>query len=69
MTSLNHWCCAGTHPEFLFGSAGSLVMRCPKCGMDHFRNPVNILHFDHKEFCVYCGTVELHPVKNAEVSP
>ena len=27
--------------EYLTGSAGSLILACPKCGKEHFREPEN----------------------------
>lgn len=27
--------------EYLLGTAGSLIMACPKCGEEHFREPEN----------------------------
>ncbi len=59
---LNHWCCAGTHPEYEFGTAGSIVLICPQCEAMVFRNPVAILHFEKKESCLKCN-VELKLIK------
>jgi len=66
-TPLDHWCCPNEHPEWRFGTAGSLLMRCPQCGTDHFRPPVPVLHFGEKQFCVQCGDVELKAVSTGSL--
>jgi hypothetical protein len=65
----DHWCGAKAHPEYAFGTSGSLVLTCPKCSAEHFRNPVPILHGGHKEYCVECGDVVLKPVQKEQTSP
>lgn len=64
-TPLNHWCCEATHPDLAFGNAGSLVLRCPHCDADHFRNPAQYLHTDQLDYCVHCRT-ELLPVPKGQ---
>ena len=49
--------------EYCFASFGSIIMDCPKCGQVHFRNALNVLYNNHKEFCVYCDSIELIPRK------
>lgn len=51
---------------YIYGTAGSLVMICPKCGRDHFRDAHRVLVLGHKEYCVWCGDVELAPAREED---
>lgn len=48
--------------KYVYGSAGSLLMECPICKKCHYRESINVLHFQHKEYCVWCSDIELVPV-------
>ena len=49
--------------ECVFGSGGGgLVMICRECGRQHMRGAYQVLEMGHKEYCVWCGKVELKPV-------
>lgn len=41
-TPPDHWCCPAAHPEYVFGTAGSIVLTCPRCDRDHFRDRINL---------------------------
>lgn len=41
-------------------------MVCPRCDRDHFRDAFRVLVLKHKEYCVWCGDVELMPVPRAD---
>jgi len=52
--------------EYLVGTAGSLILCCPKCGEEHFRAPEN--YFDHPSWhrCYTCKT-QMEPVRIDEL--
>lgn len=52
---------------YLCGSAGSLILSCPRCGRDRFRDPLTYWHHPPEwERCFKDGTV-LEPVRVDEV--
>lgn len=72
--------CEGEHTtllrdgvEYRLGSAGSLLLCCPECGADHFRDAEH--YFEHPEWhtCVACSMligkrVHVEPVKVADLA-
>ncbi len=49
------------------GSAGSLILCCPKCGRDRFRDPIDYWHRDPTwEKCFTCETV-MEPIRMDEI--
>lgn len=53
--------------EYLYNPGGALVMTCPRCRRDHYRDAVQVLRYGAEEYCVFCGDVRLVPVKAEEV--
>ncbi len=53
--------------KYVYGTEGSLMMICPRCHREHFRSS-SILESGHKEYCVYCGDVELEPMVENEMN-
>lgn len=51
--------------NYIYGTAGSLVMICRKCDKDHFRDAHAVLVLGHKEYCVWCGQ-ELVPAQERD---
>jgi len=59
--------------EYLLGSAGSLILACPKCGEEHFRDPDNYAFFRERgggvqnfDNCFSCRT-RMEPIRMDEL--
>lgn len=49
--------------EYVYGTAGSLLMECPACKKKHHRSAIKVLRFRRKEYCAWCADVELIPAR------
>ncbi len=57
---------AGLKEEYVYGTAGSLVMVCPKCKREHFRQ----FYSPHEpQYCIWCGDVALEPLRAERHDP
>lgn len=52
--------------EYLLGTAGSLILCCPKCGEEHFREPDNYFHHQDWHKCFSCQT-QMEPIRIDEL--
>lgn len=51
--------------EYLSGTAGSLIVACPKCAEEHFRNPYD--YFAHPEWHKCSCKTQMEPIRMDEL--
>ena len=58
--------------EYLLGTGGSLILACPVCGAEHFREPSN--YFGPEPWgnptwhhCFHCPNVQMEPIRMDEL--